>query len=183
MIPFLILVIEDDVDREFMIQLYLDYNLLMYSEAKKIVTSQWDAEEVVQTVVEKLIHHIDKLKSLPRDNRINYIISAVKHTALKYVNKDKRLSFVDFDVDCIGNETDFYDMDQRIIDQANQEIIYSAWKNLTEKEQWILQAKYVLDMTNEQIALSAGVKPDSVRTLLCRARNSLRREFDKMNKD
>ena len=92
MIPFVILAIENDSDRDFMEKLYLEYNLLMYSEAKNIVESQWDAEEIVQTVVEKLINHISKLRGMTRECRVNYIITAVINCALSQKARDKRIS-------------------------------------------------------------------------------------------
>ena len=55
MIPCYILVIEDENDRAFMAELFLQYNRLMYSEIYKIVHDSWVAEDLVQTVLVKLI--------------------------------------------------------------------------------------------------------------------------------
>lgn len=45
MIPYCILVIEDDDDRTFMEQLFVDYHRLMYHEIFKLVHDQWAAEK------------------------------------------------------------------------------------------------------------------------------------------
>ena len=45
MIPYCILVIEDDDDRTFMEQLFVDYHRLMYHEIFKLVHDQWAAED------------------------------------------------------------------------------------------------------------------------------------------
>ena len=55
MIPICILAIEDDDDRAFMAKLYLNYRRLMYKEILRIVHNQWEAEDVFQTAIEKLI--------------------------------------------------------------------------------------------------------------------------------
>ena len=47
MIPYCILVIEDDDDRAFMEQLFVDYHRLMYHEIFKLVHNQWAAEDVM----------------------------------------------------------------------------------------------------------------------------------------
>ena len=46
MIPYCILAIENDDDREFMSSLYIDYKQLMYSEIRKIIKKDCDAEDV-----------------------------------------------------------------------------------------------------------------------------------------
>ena len=64
MLPVIILSIENDDDREFMTGLYYQYNRLIYSEAKKILGSDSDAEDVLQDVLEKLIDKLDVLRGL-----------------------------------------------------------------------------------------------------------------------
>ena len=51
MIPYCILVIEDDDDRAFMEQLFVDYHRLMYHEIFKLVHDQWAAEDVMQSTL------------------------------------------------------------------------------------------------------------------------------------
>ena len=183
MIPFVILAIENDSDRDFMEKLYLEYNLHMYSEAKNIVESQWDAEEIVQTVVEKLINHISKLRGMTRECRVNYIITAVINCALSQKARDKRISFVDIEDEFTSDVDDGFDMDDRLIDQSNKDILYAAWRNLGQKTKWFLSEKYVLEKSNDEIARDAGIQPDSVRVMLARARNALRKEFFKLSRD
>ena len=58
MIPCCILIIEDENDRTFMAELYLQYNRLMYSVIYKIIHDPWTAEDLVQTTLEKLIGNV-----------------------------------------------------------------------------------------------------------------------------
>ncbi len=53
MIPYCILAIEDDSDREFMTALYYQYRKLMYSTTPKILKDQWSTDDVVQTSLER----------------------------------------------------------------------------------------------------------------------------------
>ena len=55
MIPYCILIIEGENDRAFVAELYLQYNRLMYSEIYKIIHDPWATEDLVQTILEKLI--------------------------------------------------------------------------------------------------------------------------------
>ena len=61
MIPYCILVIEDDDDRAFMERLYNNYHRLMYSKIIEILKDEWDTEDVMQSVLEKLIDKIPEL--------------------------------------------------------------------------------------------------------------------------
>ena len=40
MIPYVILAIEDESDREYMTALYIEYHRLMYSEIKKLLSDK-----------------------------------------------------------------------------------------------------------------------------------------------
>lgn len=62
MIPYCILVIEDDDDRTFMEQLFVDYHRLMYHEIFKLVHDQWAAEDVMQSTLVRLIDKIPELR-------------------------------------------------------------------------------------------------------------------------
>lgn len=100
-IPYIILAIEDDGDREFMAWLYIQYQSLLYSEIIRIVQSSTDAEDVLHTVIEKLIDKVGFLRKLDRRGLVNYIITAAKNTAYNYCrDKKKELDF-DFEQEVI----------------------------------------------------------------------------------
>lgn len=76
MIPHLILIIEDDDDREFMASLYLKFNRLMRKEIYTIVRDSWATDDILHTTVEKLIDKIPELRTKDNARLVNYIISA-----------------------------------------------------------------------------------------------------------
>ena len=51
MFPIIILAIENEDDREFMMQLYTQYRALLYSEIYKIVQNEWDADDVLKSLI------------------------------------------------------------------------------------------------------------------------------------
>lgn len=107
-IPYIILAIEDDGDREFMAWLYIQYQSLLYSEIVRIVQSSTDAEDVLHTVIEKLIDKVGFLRKLDRRGLVNYIITAAKNTAYNYCrDKKKELDF-DFEQDVIMKITTLF---------------------------------------------------------------------------
>lgn len=142
-IPYIILAIEDDGDREFMAWLYIQYQSLLYSEIIRIVQSSTDAEDVLHTVIEKLIDKVGFLRKLDRRGLVNYIITAAKNTAYNYCrDKKKELDF-DFEQEVIVDNYDSLEDD--IIKRENLFCLDQVWNSLDSKTQYLLSAKYLLN--------------------------------------
>lgn len=88
-IPYIILAIEDDGDREFMAWLYIQYQSLLYSEIIRIVQSSTDAEDVLHTVIEKLIDKVGFLRKLDRRGLVNYTLP-LQRIRLIIIVRDKK---------------------------------------------------------------------------------------------
>ena len=88
-IPICILAIEDDDDRAFMAELYLNYRRLMYKEILRIVHNEWEAEDVFQTAIEKLIGKVKELRQKDRDHLVSYLIVTSRHVALNALRNGK----------------------------------------------------------------------------------------------
>lgn len=58
MIPYCILVIEDDNDREFMTLLFIRFQRLLYKEIYEILKNPWNTEDILQATLVKLIDKI-----------------------------------------------------------------------------------------------------------------------------
>lgn len=172
MIPYCILAIEDDSDREFMTALYFQYQKLMYSTIQKILTDQWLVDDAAQTILERLIDKITLLRSLDRNRLASYIISTCKNTAyniLRYNNRHRALSFDDF----INSAADSYheiSMDDYLLQCENISHLSAVWEKLDQRTQYILEARYILEKSPTEIARDLEIKPESVRMALTRAR-------------
>lgn len=173
MIPLVILAIESPEDREFMTVLYKKYYRLMYWQIYQIIDNPWDADEVLQESVIKLIRKIDELKKKDKNRLVVYIIVTCRNCAINYAVKSARIK-----------EFEFYDLDgvsvngnppetQLILEEEYQELL-AAWKEMDMKTRYLLEAKYVLQKSNEEIAKELNIKPNSVRMYLSRARNKLK---------
>ena len=64
MIPIIIMAIENENDREFMIRLYEKNKKLIYYTAQSIVRDKYIAEEIVQNTLVKLIENIEKTRQI-----------------------------------------------------------------------------------------------------------------------
>ena len=80
MIPYCILVIEDDDDREFMTLLYIRYQRLLYKEIYEILKKPWNTEDILQATLVKLIDPGASPKGTAATGRL-YLRSGTKHSA------------------------------------------------------------------------------------------------------
>lgn len=172
MIPYCILIIEDENDQAFMTELYLQYNRLMYSEIYKIIHDPWGTEDLVQTVLEKLIGKVQDLRGKNRERLVNYIITSCRNCARSYLRKKYRHSYVQFgnDWDSEDTEHDRQAIEYRLISNENLSALSRVWPKLDARNRWILESRYIQDKPPDEIARELGIKPESLRMVLSRAR-------------
>lgn len=172
MIPGCILAIEDESDREFMATLFLQYEKLMYSTICKVTQDNWLIDDILQSTLEKLIDKICVLKTLNRDRLINYLIVACRNTAYNTCQAQTRHHAEDLE-DYIGEVSGNHggsDVEDFIILRNQLEILRKIWTQLDERSRYLLEAKYILELSDAEIAADLKLKPKSVRMALTRAR-------------
>ena len=178
MIPFAVLAIEDDSDRAFVTDLYLRYNRLMYAEILKIVKNQCDPEDVLSVTVIKLIEKLPTLKTMDEHKRVNYIITAAKHNAITAAIKQSKHSSNSITDDEMWEEIDRSGLSETVeesIDRReNVSRLKKVWILLDAKSRYLLSARYFLFMEDSEIAEELGIKTDSVRMELSRARKKVK---------
>ena len=172
MIPYCILVIESDDDREFMSSLYIDYKRLMYSEIKKIVKNEHDTEDVMQTVLEKLIDKISLLRSRNRNQLVNYIISACKFTSFNHIRDHEQQWETSYDdyADLSATDQDGHEIELRMIKGEELDALKRILPQMDARAQYVLIGYYFLEKPIAELGKELGLKPGSVRMSLTRAR-------------
>lgn len=172
MIPYCILVIEDDDDRAFMEQLFVDYHRLMYHEIFKLVHDQWAAEDVMQSTLVRLIDKIPELRIKDRDHLVNYIITASKNQARNYMRDSGRHStsdlqeFMEYEDPNMDGEA----IELQVIKKEDLEALSRIWTQLDERTRYLLEGYYILNLPAAEMARELNIKPASLRMALTRAR-------------
>ena len=172
MIPACILAIEDESDREFMTSLFLQYEKLMYSTIRKVTRDSWLVDDIFQSTLERLIDKISLLKTLNRDRLVNYIIVACRNTAYNACTAQVRHFAEDID-DYVSEASSRHGdatVEDFVILQDQLEVLQKIWPKLDERSRYLLEAKYILEMSDAEIAVGLNIKPESVRMALTRAR-------------
>lgn len=174
MIPVCIMVIENDDDRHFMEMIYEKYNRLMYHEILKVLKNSWQAEDVLHNTIIRLINKVDELKSKDHTHLLNYIITASKNQAINYIRDNQKHLGYSFD-ECFnlpdegrGREA----MDFHLIHIEDMRQLAAVWDKLDDRSRYLLEGYYILEKTMPQLAAELGMKPESVRMALTRARKA-----------
>lgn len=181
MLPVIISTLDDPQDRNFIMQLYLKYEKLLFSTAWKFTSSHHDAEEIVQDSLERLIRKTSVLRQLERCTLVAYIVSTVRNTAINHLRKAGRIKLAETDID---DESEMIDpqlsLDDLLILRERQQKIAATWLNIPEDDRMLLEGKYLLGLSDGELAELAGCKSNSVRMKLTRARrNALKVMLDK----
>lgn len=173
MIPQIILAIENEDDREFMSQLYLDYQYIMYAEIKKLVSDSWVIEDIMQDSFVRLIDKIDLLRQLNTRRRINYLITTVRNQTKNYYRARQRATFSSLD----DEDSPLYrtmssneDLEEHVFHMDQLRKLKDVWPHLSDTTQQLLERKYILGQSDSEIAEEFAIKPGSVRMKLTRAR-------------
>lgn len=176
MIPYCILVIEDDDDREFMASLYLRYNRLMYDTIIRIAKSPHDTEDILQNALIRLIDKIELLRSRNRDQLVNYIITTCKTTALDFVNRSlpkNEVSLEEYQELFDPNPDSGYNdhmVELHLIKGEELEALRRVLPRLDARTRCLLEGYYFLDKPMTKLGEELGITADSVRMALARAR-------------
>lgn len=183
MVPLIIMTIEDAGEREFMEKLYLTYNRLMFSTINKITKDSWITDDVLQSVLLKLIDKIPLLQTLSRNKLVNYIITTSRNTALTYLQQRARDAELPFDesFDSIPNQDS--DLESELLRQVRKENLSLAWNALDARSRRILELKYFMERDDKSIASELGIQPGSVRMLLTRARKNFACKIQEIETD
>lgn len=178
MIPIFILAIEDDDDREFMTSLYMQYHNLMYKLIYDIVKNPWDTEDILQEVLVKLIDKISTLRSLEKQNRINYVAVACKNTAYNFFRDKKPEILLGDDIEKISDNRP--PLDDYFFWKEDYTCLADVWPLLDEKTRYLLSAKYILNKSAKEIAYDLKMSPDNIRMALVRAKRKVRKLLKNM---
>lgn len=173
-IPAAILAIQDESDRTYMEWVFQTYHRLMYYYIMEKLNDSWQADDVMQESVVKLIHKIDVLRRLSESKRRNYIITTAKNTAISYLRREsirKGIAYDDWAKDCIGTQSE-EDPEALVLRQEEMEALQLIWGDLDERSRYLLSSRYILEQSFEEMARELGVTAGSARMLLTRAKRA-----------
>lgn len=172
-----VIIIEDKETQDFVERLYLDYAIIMWKYAYKILHDSQLADDTVHIAFENIINKSDLLTSLNIQKVKAYIMIMTRNTAYTISNKQKRINALDFDEIAYTQSDTYYSIEEIVADKAQFEILKKAMETIPLSYRDVITMKYQYDYDNKEIAEILGVKADSVRVILHRALNALKKQL------
>jgi len=177
---------ENEEDKNFIADIYINYGKLMKFMAFKFVDNSYDADDIVQDVCVKLINKIPLLKTFTIQVLLNYVVFAIENSAIDFLRKRKRhlnlhQYFGDDDIvmQIVQEIPDFVTTENIVIENYDKEIIHKAVKRLNPKQKFVINCKYFHNMSDNEIAAVLEIKPVTVRGYLTDARKTLQKILTK----
>ena len=146
----------------------------MYFYIMEKLHDPWQADDVMQESVVKLIDKIGVLRRLSESKRCNYIITTAKNTTVSYLRREavrKGIPYDDWVKDCIGTASE-EDPESLVLHQEEMDLLQYVWDDLDERSKYLLSGRYILEQSFEELAKELGVSTGSARMLLTRAKRS-----------
>lgn len=176
LIPFVLLAMDDDDDRAFMEQLYIEYKGLMYGVALTYLHNNEDAQDAVNDAIIRLMNKASELRGKNRSVLRSYIVSTMKRTALNIIRKKKtvrkRVRSVDIEeMEAYADQKT--EVDTAVIANSTSAELRKAVEQLTDRERTVLRLKYFEEWSDTDIAQWLGLAESSIRVYLVRARRHM----------
>ncbi|MDL2205633.1 sigma-70 family RNA polymerase sigma factor [Eubacteriales bacterium OttesenSCG-928-N13] len=175
-IPWVIFAIDNEADRDFMLQLYKDHHPIMIGEARRMLRSDDHSEDMVSDACIALIAKIKTLRSLDPCKLRAYVVSTIRNTCLNYIKKrDRQAKYMFWDSEELitnveSDEPDTLDLMVQSVEIAS---LKTALKLLPERQCTLLQLKYYDRLSDQEIGDLLSINSNSVRSALTTARRNL----------
>lgn len=171
--PLSIMMIEDDNDRTLMEYIFNNYQRLMYHTIFQIVKDSWLTEDLMQSTIESLINSIEKFRDLDKAVLTGYVASASRNTAISHLRSTQRKHQIVIDDWAVAEEQSNNDTPEILLLKKEElEIFASIWDKLDERSRFILHERYILKKTYAELGLMLGIKSNSARMAVTRARRA-----------
>lgn len=176
----LLLIVEEDEQRELLIGIYKKYFALIKKRLTDAVSAE-DVEDCIQDCFVRLINNVQQLQKLSRSQITAYVCQTIRSVIVDY-RKKKKLLIIDYDVDIVPDRKNQSSVEKEMEDKEAYERFFKGFYTLPEVDQIILQSLYQDDMSCDELARKLGIKPASIRTYISRAKKHalqlMRGEFD-----
>ena len=180
MVLFVIDYIDNDSDKAFVENLYIEYMPFLRSRAYKYVQDVNISNDLAHDCIVNMIKHLDKLKSLHKDKIRAYISVSINNVVLNYLKRSSRqVENGICDLSDNYNLSDDYSVEEEIERKYEYQTVYAGFDKLCERDKSIISMKYDLELNDSQIADVLNITKDSVRMTVLRSVRNLKKQIKK----
>lgn len=176
-LPLSILLIDDEEDRQFLMELYLQYKPLMYKVAYRFFSDDFaEADDAVSSSVERLCKNCGALREVNCNKRPSYIVSTVRNVCLTRLRQLKRQR-LHFDFGPNSEEMAYVagpeDVEDMVFNHILASDLLSAFPELKEKDRELIRLRHMDRLEYAEIAALTGLSEGAARTAISRAKHRL----------
>lgn len=161
-------------ETEFFQGFYQKYKGFIYYIANRCTAAPADCEDVVQDSVIRLMCNTRVLMELNHPKTVKYIAITVKSAFLDHERKLLAARKLDLDEDRLAAVLERFQLHSDADQVRVQMDMYQLKQTLSERDWLLLEGKYILGYSQEELAQLIGVSSDSIRMILHRARKNAR---------
>lgn len=161
-------------EHEFFQKFYEEYKDFIFYIANRYITTPSDCEDVVQDSVMRLLCNAKVLMELNHPKTVKYIAMTVKSAFLDHQRKKLSAKEIDLDEEQLTlllERTNLHLDDEQTQTKMN---VYQLKHTLSDRDWLVLEGKYILGYSQEELSELVGVSSDSIRMILHRARKNAR---------
>ena len=158
-------------DKTYFQHFFEENKKFMFSVAMRYARNKADCEDLIQESLLRLMRNISTLKEINRCKTATYIVLTIRTAYLdseKLKRKENLIFMDDESLEALMVEK-FLSLDRESAISSKQ-AVDKLKTVLTPREWCILEGKYILGLSQEELGSLIGVAPDSVRMVLHRAR-------------
>ena len=158
-------------NRAFFQQFYEEYKGFLYSLAKHYSSSPADCEDIVQDSILRLLGNVSSIRSLNQGKKAKYIALTVKSAFLDLERRKQVVQEIPTEDSVLEALLEKHaGWDDSLFQLELQELKHS----LSARDWFVLEGKYILGYSQEELSEFMDVSPDSIRMILHRARKKAR---------
>ncbi|MFV0516850.1 MAG: RNA polymerase sigma factor [Aminipila sp.] len=179
MLQILLAALDTKEERKTLTDIYNEHKYAFFAVAYKLCDNQQMAEDAVHNTFEQLIKKNKEDMYLSCiDFRRRYVI-IVKNKTIDLMRRERiyyDAGMEDLDYELVSNEIP---VELQIIRQEEYTDLRNYLGELDEISRLVLQMKYVLDMSQKEIANELGLTPEHINTRIARAKVKVRNAMAK----
>lgn len=157
-------------DRVFMEDLYEKHKKTMYFAAHRVTSDPDLVNDLMQECLLNLIKNISTVRKLDCCKVDAYIVVVIRRLYINHAKKESRTTLLPIDLPSIAAKADLHAAEVAQAQEDAKLDLETLLAQLSPRDSLLLQSKYIVGMTDEELAAAFGCKQSSIRMLLSRAR-------------
>ena len=157
-------------ERTFMETLYENHKKTMYYVALRECHDHHLANDLMQDCLVNLINNISTIRKLDCCKIDAYIVITIRRLYINYLKKESKVTLLPIEEPSVATEASERVAETELGKADIKLDLEMLLEQLSARDRLLLQSKYLLGMTDEELAAAFDCTSHSIRSLLSRAR-------------